>query len=773
MRGRVTGRVTKETDPGAFLSGLRVLELGDGVAGSAATAILASFGADVTKVAEAGSLHRRSRPRARRADGTEVALIAAVLDRGKTIVGAEAVPEPAHDVVVVDRVCSVAAGAGPGPVEEYLAWVERANPGSWVSITPFGLDGPDRDLRGTELVIGAAAGSFVNQAGPGRTPTDRPLKLAGWQALRNAGQAAALAALHGLDLVRRRDGVAVHLDVSAQEAGIAVGPVLHVAHELLGCTGIIPGGRRYGAPAGWYPCSDGLLRISAMEEHQWRAIVQAMGSPDWAERFPTIRERIENGDEVDDRVSEWTSRGTRLEIEAALQEFGVPATGVYSPAEILASPQLAHRGSLVTAELAPGVEATVMERPFRVTPSSRTEGNGGAPPETGPRGLGGRRVLEVGHVLAMPLAGAVLGALGAEVTKFEDLDRLDMYRRRAPWIGDEPGIDRAAYFAMMNHSKANLAVHWEQKPEVLESALASTDVVMENLGGRRAVRMGVQADTVSAARPDVLAVSSSGFGQTGPLSTYRAYAYNLQSSCGLGYLTRDEEGVQAKIDIAWADLLSGYALATIVAAWSVGPAGGSGAAVDFAMADAITARFDEFLAAASLSPDYEADLDLANDQFPLAPNGMYRTEDGWLALSVETDEQWAAVLEVLGAPASLEDPAFATAAGRFEARRSLDAALGELLVGADGRELAGLLQDAGVPASTVRTGADLVTDPHLEARGFFPLVEHPVWGRRRLIGIPWREAGCLPLPLRHPPLLGAADPVAVDSVSGRSSGTVR
>lgn len=752
--------------PAGYLAGLQVLELGDGVAGSAATAVLASFGAAVTKVADPAALHRQSRPRT---PGRDRALAAAVLDREKTVLGPEqvpALPSPAYDVVVVDRVGGAAAGAGPEALDDYSAWVAEANGGTWVTISAFGLDGPDCQRRGSELVVAAAAGSFVNQAGPHRRlPGERPLKLAGWQALRNAGQAAALAALHGLDLARRRRAP-VHMDVSAQEAGIAVGPVLAVAHQLLGCTGITPGGRRYGAPAGWYPCSDGLLRISAMEEHQWRGLVQAMGSPAWAEGFSTMRQRIEGGDEVDDRVSAWTARGTRLEIEAALQAAGVPATGVYSPAEILASPQLAHRGTLATTSLGaegPAPPVQVIERPF-VVRSATTGGTAGGP------GLAGLRVLEIGHVLAVPLAGALLGALGATVTKVEDLDRLDMYRRRAPWIGDEPGIDRAAYFAIVNHSKASVAAHFLAEPEALAAAVAGAQVVIENNGAGRAARLGVDAPTLAAARPDLLALSSTGFGLTGPLAAYRAYAYNLQSCCGLGYLSRDEDGVEAKIDIPWADLVSGYAIATVVAAWAVGPGGGGGAAIDFAMADCITARFDEFLAAASCSGDYEADLDWANDQLPLAPNGMYRTADGWLALSVENDRHWRALVEALGWPADLGEEVWATAPGRWSARRVLDGRLGKLTTQVAGAELAARLQAAGVPASTVRSPADLIADPHLEARGFFTPVQHPVWGRQRLIGMPWREAGAGPLPLRPPPLLATAEPVEVDAVSGRSAG---
>ena len=121
-------------------------------------------------------------------------------------------------------------------------------------------------------------------------------------------------------------------------------------------------------------------------------------------------------------------------------------------------------------------------------------------------------------------------------------------------------------------------------------------------------------------------MSSSGFGQDGPQARYRAYAYNLQAACTLGYLTRNAAGESAEIDIAWADLIAAYSLATIIAAWAVGPAGNAGVGLDFAMADLVIAHFNEFIAAASIaSDDLDADLrvDTAERLAPYGPNGVY------------------------------------------------------------------------------------------------------------------------------------------------------
>jgi crotonobetainyl-CoA:carnitine CoA-transferase CaiB-like acyl-CoA transferase len=329
-----------------------------------------------------------------------------------------------------------------------------------------------------------------------------------------------------------------------------------------------------------------------------------------------------------------------------------------------------------------------------------------------------------------------------------------MYRRRGPFIDGEPGIDRAAYFAFVNHSKTNLAVSLDDDPDALGPILDGCDVIVENYGPGRARRLGVDAATVGRQRPALLAVSSSGFGHTGPWSAYRAYAYNLQTSCCLNHLTRTREGEPAEIDLAWADLICGYAIATLVVAWAVGPGGRTGAALDFSMAEYIASRLNEYLAAASCGRPAGPE-DGTNHQFPYAPSGTYPAAGptSWVAFSVASDAQWTELKAALGNPPELDDDRFASPDSRWADHAALDDALGALTAGHQAAALADRLQAAGVPASAVLLPADLIEDPHLEARGFFTGVEHPVWGRRRLIGLPWQVLGEGPLALGPPPLL--------------------
>lgn len=736
-----------------FLAGVRVLELGDGVAGAEATSVLWALGADVTAVVSTDSVHRRGRPYVDR-DGQRVSVLSVVLDRGKRLLPLgdqdelEALPvldvqDAPFDVVVVDRVGGV---GGPltalHDLDAYIAFVEQHNRGAWVTISAFGLSGERAGDTATELTA-AAAGGMLGAARDERT--GQPLKLAGHQSLLNTGQAGALAACHGLDLVVNEGPV--HLDLAAVEATIATGPTLEVGNLSLE-TGSPGGARRYGAPASFYECSDGLIRISAMEDHQWQGVVAAMGSPPWTEPFAAVEARIAGADEIDERVAAWTRARSKVEAERLLQERGVPATAMYPPDELLESPQLAHRDAFDALSI-DGRRARVVGKPFRMVDGGDGGANGG---DRRLRPLRGLRVLEVGRVLAVPLAGALLGALGVEVTKLEDLPRLDMYRRRGPYIDGEAGVERGAYFALVNHSKRSVAFDVDAERGRLETLLDRSDVVVENLGPKRASALGVGASTAPVVRPDLLAVSSSGFGLDGPRASYRAYAYNLQASCGLGFLTRNEDGEPAEIDIAWADLITGYALATVIAAWAVGPSGNSGAGIDFAMADLVVAHFNEFLAAASLDPDSDRRTDRANELAPYAPHGVYPAADGWIALSVDGDEQFARLANVL-AHDPLSDPGFAGADDRFAHRHDLDAKVAHATRARDRDELAAELRAAGIPAEAVATAADLLESSHLASRDFFTEVDHPDWGRRRLVGIPWRPFGQAALPLAPPPTL--------------------
>jgi crotonobetainyl-CoA:carnitine CoA-transferase CaiB-like acyl-CoA transferase len=723
-----------------FLRGIVVLELGDGVAGGAAGSVLASLGADVSSVRRADAPIHSLRPPAPGDAGES--MLSVLLSAGKKTVRDAGLDPRGFDVVFDDRCDMATADQAAANFETFAS---KDDPGVWVTVTPFGLSGPKRGWAASDLIVAAASGLISGVRDP---VTSRPVQMAGQQAYLSAGHVAALAACHGLD-TSRREGRPVQVDLSAQEAALATGPVLAVARAAMNC---LSGGgaSRNGAPAGLFRCRDGLVHIMALESHQWQALTGVLGSPSWALQFSDVKQRITGSGELSDHLEAELSTWGRAEAEQRLQAAGVPATALRGPADLIDLDQFAVREAVRSVEHN-GVAVRALADPYRVThpPASN---------ERPPLGIGGLRVAEVGHVLAVPLAGALLGGMGANVLKVEDPERLDMYRREGPYIDNVARPEWSAYFAFMNHSKRSVELRMTDTSR-LTSLLGQADVVVENLGPQRARRVHVDAATQLERYPMSLAVSSSGYGHVGPRSTYRVYAYNVHTSCGLSYLSRTPAGAPPIIDMAWADLISGYALATVIAAWAIGGSARGGAAVDFSMVELAAGRFNEYLAAASVDAG-RGDGVASDHGGPCWPSGVYRTAiDGrWLALSVRSEVEWLALKRVLrdaAGPGARELAATTSAAGQAaELGRTLD----DVLSQCDPDDLEQSLQHCGVAAAIVADAELLVSDPHLLQRGFFATVEHPFWGRRNVIGLPWRFTDRPRSDLGTPPLFGSAEP---------------
>ena len=678
--------MTDAAHPPDFLSGLRVLQLGDGIAGSSAAALLAALGADVTRPPSTN--HRRAGPTVDTPTGP-VAAVELVLDRQKSAPTSEPTPGD-FDIVIAD-------GAYPPPeptVDVVL-----------VTISAFGADGPHHHRPGGEITAQASGGLLATIEDAHQTPVPAP----GYVASKAVGAVAALAALHGLDR-RNREGGAVTVDVSAQEAVIFTAALPECAHLLYRCPGRAGSGR-YLAPSGAFACRDGLVRITAVENHQWKGLRAALGDPEWAAGLDERPARIEHAELINARVTDWTASRLKADCAALLQANGVPSTPVNHPAELLASPQLSHRGSVEKTRLA-GHDAVVLGPPWSVSP-----GGLGAPSRPG---LAGLKITELTHVLAGPIVGALLGAMGATVTRLEDPERLDIYRRSGPFADGIAGPERGAYFAVANHSKRSVALEPAHASEDVAAILAESDVLIENVGTSRLHRLGVDPQLLAGSGRLTLRVS--GFGSDGPLAGYRVYANNVQAYGGLAGLSTSADGTPARLGTVLADPLSSVVGAVVIAAWALGPRRSTGAVVDLSMAEVVASTVSEFLTAASI------------DQ-PTVDERVMRV------VHRATDDRWVAV-ELAGEQCEQESVEFVAAL--VATNRADDAAY--------------KLQGAGIEAAVVRRAEELIADVHLAARGFFPEIAHPDpdLGLARLVGLPWRFAGEGPVTLAPPPALGSS-----------------
>jgi crotonobetainyl-CoA:carnitine CoA-transferase CaiB-like acyl-CoA transferase len=739
-----------------FLAGTTVAQVGAGIAGSIATQLLRLLGASVV-VLEAPTPEAAGVP-PYLADGARgpVSVLREILSVGKTAVSVDGSPaalsaylaeSPGIDLVVCDLIEPAGWCADRGG---YAGLVQASNRATWVSISPFGLTGPDARYAGSDLIALAAGGVLASACA---ASTGRPVRLAGQQGLQSAGRVAALAALHGLD-VHRRSREPVHVDVSAQEAVIATGTRLECMHRLLRCAGLV-GTKRLAPPAGMYQCADGQIMVIALEQHHWDGIRRTLGSPAWADAITSAEARFESAEVIEREFGRWAAGQAKASCAAMLQEQGVPVTPVNTPDDLIASPQLASRGALHKAEIGSIGTGLVPGLPITLDPEPQPGADESAAPRTR-SGLTNLRILELSHVLGVPLAASLLGAMGAQVTRVEDRSRLDTYRRRGPFAEGKPGPNRGAYFMAANFSKSNLVVDSADPAcgQPVREALSSADVLLENVGRNGLRRLGLDPASASAAGRggDQLTVHCSGLGQTGPESHYRAYGHNLHAYGGIIHLTRGPAGELVDQGTAWADQLSAVTMATIIAAWALSSR--RPCDVDLSMAETVASTIGEFICEASMTT--ARSVSAANELHPFAPHGVYASATADIAICVGRDDQWQSLVAELGSPARLARGEFATQAGRFEHREQLDDALQDTLSGAEGNALCQRLQAAGVPAHPVLKVEDLLSSEQLSARGLFPIVVQPDVGPVSCVGVPWRLGQTRPA-IGPAPILTSAD----------------
>ncbi|XVQ09810.1 CoA transferase [Spirillospora sp. CA-255316] len=644
-----------------------------------------------------------------------------------------------------------------------------------VRVTPFGSGGPRGSWQGTDLVVAALGGMLAQVGDPGGPPLALPEN----QAEQLAGVNAAIAVLLGLRA--RRHGPGQLIDVSAQEcvaASLEAGTLayLHedrvpprpgrehplVPHGLFRAADGHLGGGLGGSPRMW----DGLLAWLREEGAQ-----ADLDEPRWQDPV----ERKKHQRHVFEVVQDFAGKWPKAAFAEAAQARKLPWAAVERPDELPGNPQLRARDFFVTARTARGERADLGfpfafpegRRVASLTVAERGADQAllGAPREPGRPGrpgtgdlanapvLMGVRVLDLTWVLAGPYCTKVLADHGAEVIKVESETRPDP-TRFAPFMhlsrGPHTDPDANGYFNEVNRNKRSVALglRSDEGLAVLRELVAASDVVVENFSASVMAKMGLGYDALREIRPDIVYVSMSGMGHTGPRSGWVSYADTVSASSGLTGLTGWSADDVVGVIYGHGDIVAGLqaALAT-VAALEHRDRTGRGQHIDLSQLEAITAHMGTSVIA-PVPP-----VPRGNSHPSWSPQGVYRClgPDRWLAVSVRSGAEREALAAVIGAAdAAVLEEALAAWARTMPA----DAA-------------AELLQAHGVPAGAVQNGQDLVEhDPQLRARGFYVRAEHPVAGAFLHEGTPIRM-GRTPGGVRSAaPLLGADTDAVLREVAG-------
>jgi formyl-CoA transferase len=370
-----------------------------------------------------------------------------------------------------------------------------------------------------------------------------------------------------------------------------------------------------------------------------------------------------------------------------------------------------------------------------------------------PGPLAGVRVLEATTTWAGPMCGCLLADFGADVVKVE-LPGGEVARRSPPFL---PGTRTPVSFmhATTNRNKRSLCLDLRRPAgrDVFLRLAARADLLVENFRPGTMTSWGLGYAEVRQARPDVVYVSISGYGQWGPERDRLGYDPLAQAASGFLALNGHPDCEPVKAPTFLADDLAGvHAALAALAALHHRSRTGEGQHVDVSLLDAMLFQSTGYPTLAAMGVDLPR---LGNEFRIAAPARVYPARDGSLMAGVILDAQWRRLAAVIGRPELAEDPRYATTAARLERRAEVDRLLAEWIAPRAAAEAAATLGAAGIPAEPVRTYAEAVADPHVRARGMLQSVPLEDGTPAPLVG-PAAKLSRTPTRIRTgPPALGA------------------
>jgi crotonobetainyl-CoA:carnitine CoA-transferase CaiB-like acyl-CoA transferase len=771
------------------LTGIRVVELAESVAGEYCGKLLADFGVEVIKVEAPG---RGSRTRAMAplvGDGCEGSALFAYLNTNKKSVVLD-ITAPAG----AERLHTLIGTADAVIQDRATDRSERHPDVVFCSITPFGQGAPAEFENAKSINVFHASGwgyHTPSHADPGRPPLQGPGRfLADYE----AGLDAALCIASSL-FGRLHTGQGESIDISEQAV------LVSRADCILGrfITGEVAAAETRGdydqqGPAAFFPCADGFVYLYMTSRAHWQGVKALMGHPEWLDAFdddwlefsvtPEKVAAFQRG------FAEWVRHFAKETAADQAQRLGVPLVPVNNAADLHQSPQYRHRGffqdvahPILGQAAYPTVPYALSASPAEITTAAPALGQHTAAildrldipralaavksaqlkPPKNPRGgpLQGVRVVELTKVWAGPYAGKLLALLGAEVIKIETAANPEEMRA---YGGTD--INHAPYFLSINPEILSVDLDIKSPDDVarLHELIARSDIVINNLRPGAMERQGLGYEQLTALKADIISVSIKMWGNDGPLGHQTGYAPCFAALAGLASLVGYPGGPPLGTSMRYGDSTVGAAAAyAAVVALLHRELTGAGQFIDVSAVETLSSMIGDCLLEQSLTgkrlgPD-------GNNHPDMGPHGCYPCADGsWVSLAVANNDEWHRLCEVLDATAMAADPRYGTTNERHRHAEALDADVAQLTRRHDAEQLAHRLRTAGVPASKSATAGEVIGDQRLWDRELYCFVSDHREGQRPVLGPSWRMARTPARIARGAPDLGEDTDYVLDEI---------
>ena len=355
--------------------------------------------------------------------------------------------------------------------------------------------------------------------------------------------------------------------------------------------------------------------------------------------------------------------------------------------------------------------------------------------------LDGIRITDFCQFWAGPYAVTLLTYMGAEAIKIESMKRYDGTRTISMTTGRRyVGLEQSPVYAEISANRSDVSLDLT-KPEGVELAkriIKVSDIVAQNFSPGTMDRLGLGYEVAREIKPDIIYLSSSAVGATGPEWNYRGFAPIFCNQSGASYITGyidgEPSGMSGRIDLLSA-VTSAFA---VLAALDHRQRTGEGQHVDVSSTESISVLLGDVLM--DYTMNQRSQTRKGNRDDIMAPHNLYRCkgDDKWISIVVATDEEWRAFCDATGNPDWAGDERFTDAYSRKANEEELDRLVSGWTINHTHYEVMELLQRAGVAAMPSFSNAELMSDPHFKARDRTVELEHPEQGKVTLLRPPWK-----------------------------------
>jgi benzylsuccinate CoA-transferase BbsF subunit len=371
--------------------------------------------------------------------------------------------------------------------------------------------------------------------------------------------------------------------------------------------------------------------------------------------------------------------------------------------------------------------------------------------------LKGIRVADFSWVWAGPLATLLLSFMGAEVIKIESRKRIDQTRHGSITTGDSfKDYNASPIFnnANLNKKSVTLDLSRPEGADLAKKIIAQSDLVVENMRPGVMDKLGLGYKDLVKVKPDIIMLSSSGFGSSGPYREYAGYAPIFAAFGGLAHLTGYEDGDPNTMSGVM-DLRVGTASAfVILAALIHRQKTGEGQYIDLSSSECVSALVGAQLMQYTMNKT--SPIRVGNQDSIMAPHNCYRCQgdDKWVSIAVATDEEWNAMCSVMGNPEWSKEERYSTVYNRWQNRCELDKHISAWTINYTHYQVMTMLQNVGVAAMPSLSAEEILSDPHVKARDLVNQVDHPVMGKKVVINPSWKLSETPAKIFKASPLLG-------------------